>query len=428
VATIKFDGTGLTVFELKREIIMANSLLNSSDVDIILYSTENIQDTKVDISNDNKELADDNEVVPRSTTVLVRRTMAAKKGRGNVHRYVAGKPRLHVSSSNAHTATSLDSSTILGISNINGNTDEDDMIKKMFSAQDEQWVQQQDVMATATRIDNYRPAINEPVPEYYICYKCGEKGKHNIKNCPKNNDPNWEGVRVRKTTGIPKSYLKAIEKPQDGSTDDLPNGATTYMVNDEGKYVVAVADTKAWEKYQNIKKSENLLNDNIEVEDPELKDTESGKLWNNPVRTPCCNKIYSRKNIEDKLIDSDFTCPGCGKEQIYLDTLKADEELQKKADEYLKDLLNKKDSNPAKRQQTKPVGGTPSNVMPMPPMMPMMPIPPMNMNILPMNMNMSMPPFMPFMNIPNMNNNITGGQPQQQQQQQQSQQQTSNPK
>lgn len=414
IATIKFDGTGLTVFELKRDIIIANNLLHSTDVDIILYSTENIQDTKSwgdqnggSSSSGERELDDDNEVVPRSTTVLVRRTMSPKKSKGNVQRYVAGKPRLQVSANSTSKTVNFGSgSGAMNFGDPSANGDEDDMIKKMFNAQDEQWSQQQDVMATATRVDNYRSNANEPVPDYYICYKCGEKGKHHIKNCPKNNDPNWEGVRVRKTTGIPKSHLKAIENPEDTIRDSNSSGNTTYMVNDEGKYVVAVADTKAWEKYQKIKKADSngYLNGDIDVEDGELKDPETGKLWKSPVRIPCCNKVYSRKIIEDILIDRDFTCPNCGKEQIYLDTLVPDKELQAKVDEYVKNLSEDKNNggNSPKRRQINPAGG-PVNAGQLP-KLPMMPMPPLNMPMPPLNMGM--PPFMPFMPMPGMNPNV----------------------
>lgn len=403
VATIKFDGTGLTVFELKREIIMVNNLIHSTDIDVILYSTEDIQ--AVSMSENNKEMEDDNEVVPRSTTVLVKRTMSSRKGRGNVQRYMAGKPRLHVAQGGNRSAPT--SAPIIGSAAKEGT--EDDMLDKVFGQQDAQWSETQDFMATATRIDNYKPALNEPVPEYYICYKCGEKGKHNIKNCPKNNDPNWEGVRVRKTTGIPKSQLKTVAKPDENGMETSANGTTAYMVNDAGNYVVAVADTKAWEQFQNTRKAENMdiNNGEIDVEDGELKDTETGKLWKNPVRTPCCKKIYSRKIIEDKLIDSDFTCPNCEKEEIYLDTLEPDTELQEKIREYLTTLSENKsnDKHSVKRQQINPVGGAVNPVnMPIPPMMGM---PPMNMPMMPMgNMpNMGMPPFMPFMPMPQMNNN-----------------------
>lgn len=410
IATIKFDGTGLTVFELKRDIILANNLLHSSDVDIILYSTEDIQGTKIATPASERELDDDNEVVPRSTTVLVRRTMSSKRNKGNIQRYVAGRPRLQASSGSKSTSKSGGLTGSIVSSGVDANGDEADMIQKMFSAQDEQWSQQQDVMATATPVDTqFRPNLQEPVPDYYICYKCGEKGKHYIRNCPKNNDPNWEGIRVRKTTGIPKSHLKAIENPEDSLKNTNTTGSTTYMVNDEGKYVVAVADTKAWEQYQNAKKAVDIknMNGDIDVEDGELKDPETGKLWKNPVRMPCCNKIYSRKIIEDLLIDSDFTCPNCGKDQIYLDMLITDKELQEKVDDYIKNLTEEKqkNGNSPKRRQLHPPGTAAavaaSSSSPAPigmPAIPMMPMPPMNMAMP----NMPMPPFMPFMPMPNM--------------------------
>ena len=402
VSTIKFDGTGLTVFELKREIIVVNDLIHSNDIDIVLYSTENIQSTTQSGADADKELTDDNEVVPRSSTVLVRRTMCPKKGRGNVQRYVAGKPRVQTGSAVSRPATTALGSAILGGGPTEGS--EDDMLNKVFNQQDEQWLETQDAMATATRIDTFRPAQNEPVPDYYICYKCGEKGKHNIKNCPKNNDPNWEGVRVRKTTGIPKSQLKAIAKPDEMDMEKLPNGTTTYMVNDEGKYVVAVADTKAWEQFQNIKKGENSDRNNgeIAVEDGELKDTQTGMLWKNPVRTPCCGKIYSRKFIEDALIESDFTCPNCHKDQIFIDDLLPNDELQKKVDEYMKNLTDEQSLKPAKRHQPGAVGVQPNgtSMLQMPNMMP-------NMNTMPMMPMMPMQqlnmPFMPFLPINNQN-------------------------
>lgn len=407
VSTIKFDGTGLTVFELKREIIMVNDLIHSTDIDIVLYSTENIQAISSTGEDGDKELTDDNEVVSRSSAVLVRRTMCPKKGRGNVQRYVDGKPRIQTGSTISKTNNTALGSAILG-SGAAVEGSEEDMLNKVFNQQDEQWLETQDVMATARKIDNYRPGQNDPVPDYYICYKCGEKGKHNIKNCPKNNDPNWDGVRVRKTTGIPKSQLKAIAKPDEMDMENLPNGTATYMVNEDGNYVVAVADTKAWEQFQNIKKGEvDRNNGDIEVEDGELKDTETGMLWKNPVRTPCCSKIYSRKYIEDALIESDFSCPNCHKDQIFIDDLVPDEELQKKVDEYIKNLADNQGGNSAKRHQPGAVGIPPNgaNMLPMPPMMPNMGAMPM-MPMMPMQqMNMPFMPFMPMNNQTPQNDN-----------------------
>ncbi|GME74616.1 unnamed protein product [Ambrosiozyma monospora] len=253
MSTIKFDGTGMTVFELKKEVIYANRLLTSTDTDIFLYHSEE-QDT---------EYNDDNEVIPRSITVLVRRTSAGKKGKGNIQRYITGKPRVNrggVQRAQVTTTAAQLVPTVGPVTSVSVGQSEEDMINQILGQQSEQWAQQQAVMANATRVDSGRSnRPDEKVPDYYICYKCGEKGQHHIRNCPKNNDPNWDGIRVKKTTGIPKSQLKTIENPTD--IDDLSN--KNVMVTDEGKFVVAVADSKAWASYQKIQQSKQETNEDI---------------------------------------------------------------------------------------------------------------------------------------------------------------------
>ncbi|KAH3671965.1 hypothetical protein OGAPHI_000151 [Ogataea philodendri] len=348
ISTIKFDGTGLTVFELKREIIYANKLINSSDTDILLYHVEDPEN----------EYEDDNEVVQRASTVLVRRTSGGKKGRGNVLRYMAGKPRIAKAQAPVLPTPSATTTTQVAASGT-----EEDMVRQMFNQQDDQWNQQQAVMATAQRVESSRQnlKLDENIPEYYICYKCGEKGKHHIRNCPKNNDPNWDGIRIKKTTGIPKSYLRTVDNP----TDIVNEPNQNYMVNEEGKYVVAVADKKAWERYQTIQQSKQV-DDDIKVDDPELTDPNTGKIWRDPVRTKCCNKLYSKPYIEDILLESDFKCPNCGQEDIYLDSLEPDKDLQKKVDDFLAKNKRKAEGedDPAKRQHVAPM---------IPPIMPFMP-------------------------------------------------------
>ncbi|ODV86461.1 hypothetical protein CANARDRAFT_27667 [[Candida] arabinofermentans NRRL YB-2248] len=401
MSTIKFDGTGLTVFELKKEVIQANRLTNSLDTDIFLYHAEDLD----------KEYDDDNEVIQRSSTVIARRTAAPRKGRGNTQRYIAGKPR--VAKNFTESTMSQSAPIISGNARITtGKESEDDMIKQMFNQQDDQWSQQQAVLATAQRIDSSRQSnkLDENIPEYYICYKCGEKGKHHIKNCPKNNDPNWEGIRVKKTTGIPKSHLKTIDNPTDITADSNMN----YMINEEGKYVVAVADTKAWAHYQEIQKSKQQghESDNLKVDDPILQDPQTGKIWKDPVKTKCCEKLYSRTYIEDALLESDFKCPNCGQEDVYLDSLEPDIELQQKVEKYISEHKRKlspttEEDQPAKKQKPNGLPPTPvsqqqqqqQQIPVMPPMMPFMPFG------APMQMGM------PMMNNLGPNNNQNGGQP-----------------
>ena len=60
---------------------------------------------------------------------------------------------------------------------------------------------------------------------------------HWIKDCPTNNDRDYDNrPRIKRTTGIPRSFLKAVENP-DGAT--LVQGV---MVTPEGGYVVAQPD------------------------------------------------------------------------------------------------------------------------------------------------------------------------------------------
>lgn len=59
--------------------------------------------------------------------------------------------------------------------------------------------------------------------------------EHWIQECPTNNDPEFENKpRIKRTTGIPKSFLQKIEgAPQDGQN---------VMVMPDGTLVIAKPD------------------------------------------------------------------------------------------------------------------------------------------------------------------------------------------
>ena len=102
---------------------------------------------------------------------------------------------------------------------------------------------------------------DRPLPASYVCYRCGQKGSaaslssapsystscrffsslgHWIQDCPTNNDREWDNKpRIKRTTGIPRSFLKTVEQPTDGSL------AQGVMVTPEGGYVIAQPDTYA---------------------------------------------------------------------------------------------------------------------------------------------------------------------------------------
>jgi protein MPE1 len=61
---------------------------------------------------------------------------------------------------------------------------------------------------------------------------------HWIQDCPTNDKPEWDNKpRIKRTTGIPKSFLQTVEGP----TKDGENQAGV-MITAEGGFVIARPD------------------------------------------------------------------------------------------------------------------------------------------------------------------------------------------
>ena len=72
--------------------------------------------------------------------------------------------------------------------------------------------------------------------EVYKCRILTSFQGHWIQDCPTNSDREFDNKpRIKRTTGIPRSFLKAVESPSAGP----PAGV---MVTPEGGYVVAQPD------------------------------------------------------------------------------------------------------------------------------------------------------------------------------------------
>ncbi|SMN17768.1 similar to Saccharomyces cerevisiae YKL059C MPE1 Essential conserved subunit of CPF (cleavage and polyadenylation factor) [Maudiozyma saulgeensis] len=392
---ILFDGTGLTVFDLKREIIQENKLGDGIDFQLRLYNPDT-----------DEEYDEDQTVIARSSSVIARRSPAISKismGNGsssnrtphkmigNAARYVTGRPRVFNTMSKRPgpgMATSMNNTGGGGAPN---GISEEDRIANMFANQENQWEQTQQEMSTATPIffKNNSSATNNaddgPPPPGYMCYRCGSRD-HWIKNCPTNTDPNFEGKRIRRTTGIPKKFLKSIEiDPESITPEEMAQ--RKIMVTDEGKFVVQVADEHSWEDYQRkqqlrtMDSKEAIWGKNYFKDLPEdLKCPITGGLIKDPVKTSkCCNKIVSRVAMEDSLLENDFTCALCNTDDILLDSLIKDEETQEKVNEFIE--KSKTQDNNNNNDVTNNDTHIDKKLKPMPPP-PMMPFP-------------MFPPFMP---------------------------------
>ncbi|KAJ8100334.1 DWNN domain-containing protein [Lipomyces tetrasporus] len=297
---VTFDGTGISVFDLKREIILANKLGDGMDFDLSIYNADT-----------NEEYEDDSEILSRSSSVVARRKPPAKLGRGTGSRYVSARAPAPLTSLPAPTPGSRKPGLVpidykrfqAGQANESGSSpssavqqqafkrrgpgessSEEDMINAMFQAQSESWTHTQEKMASATPVygrssSNQRqrpPAPDHPPPPGYVCYRCGQKG-HWIQNCPTNNDPNWEHRRMKRTTGIPKSFLKTVSKDEIVGTDGTALSGDKLRVDENGEYVVVQPDSAAWQSYLQKQRNDAIPDDGAEDEYDQGDDTDRRK-------------------------------------------------------------------------------------------------------------------------------------------------------
>ena len=427
---IHFDGSSISVFDLKREIIIQNNLGNGQDFNLRLYHSEQ-PDLEYELDQD---------VIPRSSYVLVKRSPSNTRGGrfNNATRYVSGKPRINrkAISSGVNPAPKAEATVV------DENISEEDRIKLMFQNQSDAWAQTQDELSHHKMIYN-KPTTGPTKPEDmpppgYICYRCGKKD-HWIKNCPTNTDTNFEGKKILRTTGIPKSYLKTFSKDEieekyktlgmNENGDMVDQDGNAILLTEDGDFAIAMADSKTWSAYQEKQQNATLkAKQEFESKIVASIEKDSKPQFLNPlsstpsvlkapiVTTPCCpdrtklqkmtNIYYNQSELEQLLIENDFYCPNCNTEDVYIDTLVENKEIESELKEYInekekelgiEDPINTlkrvsedtQDEPDAKRAKVQNPG------FPVPPpfvMPPGMQVPPMPVVMNPMFM--PQPPFM----------------------------------
>ncbi|KAL4901959.1 hypothetical protein BDW74DRAFT_159304 [Aspergillus multicolor] len=368
---VTFDGTGISVFELKREIINQSRLGDGTDFELSIYN-----------ENTGEEYDDDTSVIPRSTSVIARRLPASRPGKGGAARYVSGKMPV-----NARSVPRSDQSALgrtvsnplqpvsNGVQELNNAQTEEEKINALFNLQANQWREQQQEMANAIPVPFGRgrgKPVNipdHPPPPGYLCYRCREKG-HWIQACPTNNDPKFDGkYRVKRSTGIPRSLQTKVEKPEslmlDGSSEDLRN--TGVMVNADGDFIITKPDQASWELYQEKVKATAAAaaeaaaaEHSRELQARGLECPIDKRMFLEPTKTPCCQKTYCNDCITNALIESDFVCPGCGTEGVLLDNLCVNDDIVSKIKAY---EAEKADSKKEKDNRPTPVKDQSANNM-----------------------------------------------------------------
>ncbi|KAF8906284.1 DWNN domain-containing protein [Gymnopilus junonius] len=362
---VSFDGTGISVFDLKREIILANNMGKANDFDLYIYDTATKQEFK-----------DDSTIIPRSSSVIVKRLPAARPGRGKASLYVNGvapamptsepvsrsgsaanAPTWHKGAmskrfdgkdeSTPTTVSPSKQSTPIPVGSAVTQEDEAVAMAAMFQAQTQNWEETQEKMSHSQRIYSnprgtgfsrggkpYQPHHDKPLPPSYVCYRCGQKG-HWIQDCPTNSDREFDNrPRIKRTTGIPRSMLKAVETP---SGSELTQGV---MVTPEGGYVVAQPDLASWQKQ--VARPKGLTPAEIREKvpsDASLACPIDNKLFRDAVKTPCCSKAYCEECIQTYLLERDFICPNCGKKIASLDKLTVDKFTRTRVADYIEKAI-----------------------------------------------------------------------------------------
>ena len=310
-------------------------------------------------------------MIPKDSTVLAQRLPAAAPGKGRAARYVSGRPPV-----NSRAATAAAAAQTSKAMDMEKAQTEEERLKAMFSLGQAQWQQKQEEMSHDTRVPisgmrNSKKNVPEgDPPQGYVCYRCGKKGTfcinprlysttntqsgHWIQACPTNDDANYDNRnRIKRTTGIPRSMLKKIDPEDVDKLDDEQR--QKLMVNAEGEYVFAQADEKEWRKHlERVKANEQAQKEansgNKELQERGLECSIDKRMFVDPMKTPCCGKTYCHDCIENALIESDLTCPGCQTEDVSLERLEPDEDIKTKIKEYEDERKNNATAGPKRSE------------------------------------------------------------------------------
>ncbi len=314
----KFEGMGIPTWELKREIILAKKLGKATDFELVLTDAQSGID-----------YADDMAIIQRNSQVVVKRLPVASAGHRARTPYGGGNfsmaPPFH------HGQSQVGSPRVQPFVASDAPGDEARQIRAMMAASSSHWEQSQNEMYAAAQQQGsslprrpLRPAVpaggrGGPVqmpPDSYSCYRCGQKG-HYIQNCSTSTGAAVDRTRIRKTTGIPKSFLKPAPPSAAGEAGDGAQVASSsaLLMTEEGSLVFAAPNEQEWDRLTSIKSlASTTAHMSADVAIPDaLKCPICTNLLNGAVSPPCCSAAFCDDCLQRLLDDAAAPpCPSCG--------------------------------------------------------------------------------------------------------------------
>ncbi|BBN06720.1 E3 ubiquitin-protein ligase RBBP6 [Marchantia polymorpha subsp. ruderalis] len=327
--SVSIDGHFISVANLKEKIVEQKKLGRGSDYDLVISNAQT-----------NEEYTDEGFLVPKNTSVIVRRVPGRprmpivadvkeeRKPTPEIQPVKNGPQYVEPFQKNLNISSVSDGLDDFGIdlyavpeivqaSTASLTEEEDNKIKAFVDASASDWQRQTQESFAAGRgygnkgqgrglplrgYGNGRGFEKKNPPHGYVCHRCGVTG-HYIQHCPTNGDPTYDIKKVKPPTGIPKTML--VANP-DGSYA-LPTGEVAVLKPNEAVFEREVDGLPS--------SSRPLLDIPSELCCPLCK----GVLKEAVLTSKCCFKSYCDKCIRHEII-SKARCV-CGAKNILADDL-----------------------------------------------------------------------------------------------------------
>ncbi|XP_061337010.1 E3 ubiquitin ligase PQT3-like [Gastrolobium bilobum] len=328
--SIPMDGPFISVGTLKEKIFEFKHLAKGTDFDLLVTNAQT-----------NEEYLDEEMLIPKNTSVLIRRVpgqprlpILTKIEQKEENKVVETEPENSSLPADDTSAMKfpedtdwdefgndlytipdqlpVQSSNLIPEAPPTNKADEDSKIKALIDTPALDWQRQGSDFGTGRgfgrgmggRMGGGRGfgLERKTPPQGYVCHRCKVPG-HFIQHCPTNGDPNYDIKRVKQPTGIPRSML--MVNPQGSYA--LPNGSVAVLKPNEAAFE---------------KEIEGLPSTTRSVGDlpPELHCPLCQDVMKDAVLTSkCCFKSFCDKCIRDYII-SKSVCV-CGVTNILADDL-----------------------------------------------------------------------------------------------------------
>ncbi|XP_061604854.1 E3 ubiquitin-protein ligase RBBP6 isoform X2 [Phyllopteryx taeniolatus] len=314
-ATVVFDGPHVTLTDLKEQI-MGRERLRAGDCDLQITDAQ----TKEEYTNEEG-------LIPKGSSVIVRRVPNMRVKSFSV------KKTQNTERSDAHCHFSTGAIKAM---DDNSSSKTLPLFSKMvnLAAAD---VSEEDKIKVVMNQSSYNPMTYNKkfggmLPANYTCYRCGNTG-HHIRKCPSTGDKNFDAPKIKKSTGIPRSFMVEVDDPN-------IKGA---MMTNCGRFAIPAIDAQAYaigkkEKHPFLHQEEcEPVDEKIPVPE-ELQCLICHDLLVDSVVIPCCGNSYCDECIRTALLDSEeHICPTCNQADVSPDTLIANKFLRQAVNNFKKE-------------------------------------------------------------------------------------------